>query len=133
MLIEIEPTNETPIYLQIMFQIKKAIVQGAITSGENLPSVRSLASELGVNMHTINKAYNLLTDEAILIKSQKGYFIPESGQRVASDDFKNEMKNRLETLIVDAFIHKLPEEEVELWTQTIIKDLKRGGKPDVDI
>ncbi|WP_373748317.1 GntR family transcriptional regulator [Jeotgalibaca porci] len=56
MIIEIEPTSETPIYLQLMFQIKRAVVTGELLSGDTLPSVRGLASELGVNMHIVNKA-----------------------------------------------------------------------------
>lgn len=133
MLIEIEPTNETPIYLQVMFQIKKAILRGDISPGDNLPSVRMLASDLGINMHTINKAYNLLVDESVLGKSQKGYFIQENHSRFASEAMKNEMKNRLETVVVDAFIHQLPEEEVESWIEEIIGELKKGEIPDVDI
>ncbi|WP_373781014.1 GntR family transcriptional regulator, partial [Jeotgalibaca porci] len=71
MIIEIEPTSETPIYLQLIFKIKKAVVTDELLSGDTLPSVRGLASELGVNMHTVNKAYNLLNDESVLIKSTK--------------------------------------------------------------
>lgn len=132
MIIEIEPTSPTPIYLQVMFQIKKAIVQGYVSAGDSLPSVRSLASELGINMHTINKAYNLLTDDGILVKSQKGYFIQDKFQRTLSEEVRNEMKGRLETLIVDAYIHQLSEDEIEAWTKKIMEDLKKGEKADVD-
>ena len=73
MFVEIEPTSPIPIYTQLINQIKKAIVKGELETGEMLPSVRSLAGDLGVNMHTVNKGYNLLVDEGVLVKSQRGY------------------------------------------------------------
>lgn len=133
MIIEIEPTSETAIYLQIMHQIKYAIVRGDLKAGGNLPSVRILASDLGVNMHTINKAYNLLVDEAILIKSQKGYVIQDEGLRRASQELKEELKKRMETIMVDAYIHRIPKKEIDSWTQEIMANLKKGEMCDVDI
>lgn len=133
MIIEIEPTSETPIYLQLMFQIKRAVVTGELLSGDTLPSVRGLASELGVNMHTVNKAYNLLNDESVLIKSTKGYTVQVGEKRKANDFLKEEMKNKLEALLVDAFIHQLPEEEIAAWSEVIMKELKKGVETSVDI
>lgn len=133
MIIEIEPTSETPIYLQLMFQIKRAVVTGELLSGDTLPSVRGLASELGVNMHTVNKAYNLLNDESVLIKSTKGYTVQVGEKRKANDFLKEEMKNKLEALLVDAFIHQLPEEEITAWSEVIMKELKKGVETNVDI
>lgn len=133
MIIEIEPTSETPIYLQLMFQIKRAVVTGELLSGDTLPSVRGLASELGVNMHTVNKAYNLLNDESVLIKSTKGYTVQVGEKRKANDFLKEEMKNKLEALLVDAFIHQLPEEEIAAWSEVIMKKLKKGVETNVDI
>ena len=133
MIFEIEPTSETPIYLQLMFQIKRAVVTGELLSGDTLPSVRGLASELGVNMHTVNKAYNLLNDESVLIKSTKGYTVQVGEKRKANDFLKEEMKNKLEALLVDAFIHQLPEEEIAAWSEVIMKELKKGVETNVDI
>lgn len=63
MFIEIDPAGSEAIYIQLMKQIKKAIVKQDVQKGELLPSVRVLAGDLGVNMHTVNKAYNLLADQ----------------------------------------------------------------------
>ena len=67
MFIEIDTASSEPIYTQLMKELKKGIVKGEIKKDDLLPSVRSLAGDLGVNMHTVNKAYNLLVDEEILI------------------------------------------------------------------
>ena len=74
MFIEILPNSDTPIYTQLMYQIKKGIVKREWGFGEGLPSVRSLAGDLGINMHTVNKAYNLLVEEGVLEKKQTRLF-----------------------------------------------------------
>lgn len=66
-------------------QIKMGILKREWSFGDGLPSVRSLASELGINMHTVNKAYNLLADEGVLVKNQKGYFVSERAM-IASNE-----------------------------------------------
>lgn len=74
MFIEILPNSDTPIYTQLMYQIKIGILKREWSFGDGLPSVRSLASELGINMHTVNKAYNLLADEGVLVKKSERLF-----------------------------------------------------------
>ncbi len=66
MLIRIDKTLEEPLYLQIRAQIITAIAQKDVLPGEMLPSVRSLASDLGINLHTVNKAYAVLRDEGYI-------------------------------------------------------------------
>lgn len=63
MLIDIDNASEEPIYRQIRTQIISAVATGELAPGDALPSVRSLAGDLGVNMHTVNKAYAVLRDE----------------------------------------------------------------------
>ncbi len=123
MFIEIDKTNTEPIYTQLMKQLKKVIVKGEIKKGEMLPSVRSLAGDLGVNMHTVNKAYNLLVDEEILVKSQRGYMINTTDK--IPEDLEEQLKERLEDLLVDIYIHDVPVADVKAWTREISKDLKR--------
>lgn len=123
MFIEIDPASTEAIYIQLMKQIKKAIVKQDIKKEELLPSVRVLAGDLGVNMHTVNKAYNLLVDEGILVKSQKGYAIDRSNNQ--PEDFENHIQEKLEDLLVDIYIHDLPVERVKEWTQTVAENLKK--------
>lgn len=123
MFIEIDTASSEPIYTQLMKELKKGIVKGEIKKDDLLPSVRSLAGDLGVNMHTVNKAYNLLVDEEILIKSQRGYRVDTSDK--IPDDLEDLLKERLEELLVDIYIHDVPVEQVKNWTQDISKKLKR--------
>lgn len=66
MLIEMDFNSDEALYLQLRNQIILAIVKSEIKEGENLPSVRELASTIGINMHTVNKAYSLLREEGYL-------------------------------------------------------------------
>ena len=61
----------SPIYLQILLYIKRGIIAGMISDGDELPSRRVLSALLGVNPNTVQKAYKLLEDEG-LIQSHAG-------------------------------------------------------------
>lgn len=63
MLIKIDFNSEDALYLQLRNQIVLMIARRELRNGEALPSVRQLAAEIGVNMHTVNKAYAILRQE----------------------------------------------------------------------
>lgn len=123
MFVEIEPTSPIPIYTQLINQIKKAIVKGELETGEMLPSVRSLAGDLGVNMHTVNKGYNLLVDEGVLVKSQRGYMVEITKE--PSNEIELELQEKIEELLVEVFIHDISNEKVKQWTKSIANELKK--------
>lgn len=123
MFIEIEPTSPIPIYTQLINQIKKAVVKGELETGEMLPSVRSLAGDLGVNMHTVNKGYNLLVDEGVLVKSQRGYMVEITKE--PSNEIEMELQEKIEELLVEVFIHDISNEKVKQWTKSIANELKK--------
>ncbi|MEA4906739.1 MAG: GntR family transcriptional regulator [Anaerolineaceae bacterium] len=60
-----------PIYLQIARQIEQLVAQGELKQGDQLPTVRELATELRINFNTVSRAYHQL-DEAHLISTQRG-------------------------------------------------------------
>lgn len=63
MVIEIDFNSDEALYIQLRNQIIMGIAKDMLKDGESLPSVRRLANELGVNMHTVNKAYALLRQD----------------------------------------------------------------------
>ncbi len=77
MVITIREGSDIPIYQQIRDQIVRGISDGRLKAGEQLPTVRGLAEEMGVNSMTVNRAYQLL--------KQQGYIIADrrSGARVS--------------------------------------------------
>ena len=78
MVIRIDQKSEEPLYLQIRSQIIAAIATGELVPGTALPSVRALASDLGINLHTVNKAYAVLRDEGyVLMRGRSGAYIAD--------------------------------------------------------
>ena len=76
MVIEIDFHSDEAIYVQLCNQIILGIVTAQIREGELLPSVRTLAETIGINMHTVNKAYAILQREGFLkIDRRRGAMI----------------------------------------------------------
>ena len=79
--ITIDERSSTPLYLQIRDQIVSTIVRGELEVGETLPSVRKLAGDLGINLHTVNKAYALLQDEGyVRMLGRAGTVVADRGE-----------------------------------------------------
>ena len=79
MIIRIDFNSSEAIYMQLRNQIVMGIAQEEIKHGESLPSVRQLADELGVNMHTVNKAYAILKNDGYLtLDRRKGAVVSVS-------------------------------------------------------
>jgi GntR family transcriptional regulator len=94
MKIDIDFRSEVPIYIQIVEQVQQRIATGDLKPGDQLPTVRALASELRVNFNTIARAYRLM-DEAGVISTQKGrgtYILelppPEMSERLRSESLQ---------------------------------------------
>ena len=66
MLIEIDFNSEEAIYIQLRNQIIIGIATAKMQEGDSLPSVRQLADTIGINMHTVNKAYSVLKQEGFI-------------------------------------------------------------------
>ena len=94
MIIELDMSSSTPIYVQLRNQIVKGIGKGELKTGEKLPTVRQLASDAGVNTMTVNKAYQILKNEGVSsTDSRLGAFVSES---IADDtDFTEKLESEL--------------------------------------
>lgn len=103
--------SETPIYVQLKNEIIKAIATGELEEGEALPSIRDLSVDIGVNLHTINKAYNLLKDEGYLsIDRRKGAMVNvNKGNKV---DFLNSIDEELEVFLCRCICKGVSKEEI---------------------
>ena len=93
MFIELDFNSNEAIYMQLRNQIILGIAQDKIKNGESLPSVRQLAEDIGVNMHTVNKAYSLLRQEGfVTIDRRKGAVISiDVNKRKALEDLKQNL------------------------------------------
>ena len=76
MLLEIDFNSEEALYIQLRNQIVMGIATAQIAAGESLPSVRQLADMIGINMHTVNKAYTVLRQEGyVKLDRRKGAIV----------------------------------------------------------
>ena len=71
MIIRIDELSDVPIYMQIRNQIVMGISGGELAAGEQLPTVRALALEMGINTMTVSKAYQLLKTEGYIMTDRK--------------------------------------------------------------
>lgn len=76
----VDPRSGVPIYLQIVEQVKRSVALGVLAPGEQLPTVKQLATDLVVNPNTIARAYRELErDEVIETMPGRGSFVAGNG------------------------------------------------------
>ena len=99
MILNLDFNSDKPIYIQIREEIIKSIAKGDLEINESLPSVRALADEIGINLHTVSKAYNLLKDEGYInIDRRKGAIVNNLPIKKEESNFNN-IKEQIELLV----------------------------------
>ena len=112
MFINIDLQSEDPIYTQLKNQIIAGIAKKDLKLGEKLPSVRALAADIGINLHTVNKAYQQLKQEGfILIHRQKGVVIHPDGVPQADDAYREKLSRALNQVIAESVCRGIEREE----------------------
>lgn len=110
MYIKIDFESEEALYMQLRNQIVIGIAKNIYQEGDSLPSVRQLAEDIGINMHTVNKAYGVLREEG-LIRLNRG-----KGAVIALDIDKwkalDEMRDNLQIVLAKACCKNISREEV---------------------
>ena len=95
--LNIDFNSEEAIYMQVCNQIIIGIATSRIQEGESLPSVRQLAEEIGINMHTVNKAYGILKQEGFVkLDRRRGAVIAVNADKVR---VLNRMKKELAVVV----------------------------------
>jgi GntR family transcriptional regulator len=92
-MIHIDFSSEEAIYMQLRNQIILGIATSRIQEGETLPSVRQLADGIGINMHTVNKAYTVLKQEGFVsIDRRKGAVVSiDTDKMIALEELKDDL------------------------------------------
>lgn len=125
MIIELDMQSDLPIYTQLTNQIIEGIASGKLKPGEALPSVRSLASDIGINLHTVNKAYQQLKHEDYIhIHRQKGVVVNPDGMPAADQEFRNKQCEQIRPLIAEGILRGITLQEMQEMMEHIYKEMK---------
>lgn len=108
--IQIDFNSEEAIYIQLRNQIILGIATAQLQEGDVLPSVRQMASRIGINMHTVNKAYSVLRQEGILAMDRRqGAVIRIDADRLYALE---EIKEGLQVILAKAACMNISCEEI---------------------
>ena len=111
MFLEIDFKSDLPIYEQIRRGIIIGLAKGHINPGDKLPSVREMAENIGINLHTVNKAYKLLETDGVLIMDRRyGSLISEDINPMTSYD-EEKIELELDLLLAIAKLKGLSRED----------------------
>ena len=122
--IEIDFQSDEAIYVQLRNQIILGIATSVIQEGDALPSVRQLAEDIGINMHTVNKAYSVLRQEGFLrLDRRKGAVIALDTDKMQAID---ETKSALRVLLTKACCKDISVDEVHEMVDEIYNDMTNG-------
>ena len=120
MVIEIDFNSDEAIYVQLCNQIIMGIATSQLQEGENLPSVRQLADTIGINMHTVNKAYTVLLQEGFVnIVRRRGAVIAVDVNKARA---LQEMKETLAILLAKGSCRNISKEEVHALIDEIYEE-----------
>lgn len=109
MIIEIDFNSDEALYLQLRNQIILGIASAKIKEGDALPSVRALADEIGINMHTVNKAYTVLKQEGFVRLDRRGAVIALDIDKIRA---LNETGAQLQVILAKAICKGVSKQEV---------------------
>ena len=122
MIIEIDFNSEEAIYLQLRNQIILGIATSQYQEGDTLPSVRSLADQIGINMHTVNKAYSVLKQEGFIrLDRRKGAVIALDADKLKAIE---ELQVNLQVVLARAVCKGVSEEEVHQMVTEIYREMR---------
>ena len=112
MIIRIDEYSDVPIYMQIRNQIVMGISSGELKAGEQLPTVRALALEIGINTMTVSRTYQMLKSEGYIMTDRK------NGARVRQQIEKSgvmsaENKNELKRIVSEARLSGVPKKDIQ--------------------
>ncbi len=123
MLIDIDFNSDEAFYVQLQNQIIMGIAMNLIREGDSLPSVRQLANTVGINMHTVNKAYAVLKQEGFIqLDRRRGAVIAIDMDQARA---LIEMKEQLRVLLARGRCKNISKEEVHALVDEIYEEYGR--------
>ena len=123
MMIEIDFNSDEALYLQLRNQIIMGIATSRFREGDSLPSVRQLADSIGINMHTVNKAYTVLRQEGyVKVDRRRGAVIAIDVDRLRTLE---ELKKELQVILAKGSCKNISKQEIYELIEEIYEDYEQ--------
>jgi len=120
MIIEIDFNSGEALYHQLCNQIILGIATSKIREGDSLPSVRQMADNIGINMHTVNKAYTILKQEGyVRVDQRRGTVVAVDMDRLKT---LSELKRELRITLAKGSCKNITKEEIHQLIEEIYQD-----------
>ena len=120
MILEVDFNSEEALYIQLRNQIIVGIATNRLKEGESLPSLRQLAESIGINMHTVNKAYTVLKQEGFVkVDRRRGAVIAIDADRISDLE---QMRESLRVILARASCRNISREEVHALIDEIYEE-----------
>lgn len=131
MFIQLDFESDIPIYEQLKNEIIIGIAKQALQPGERLPSVRAMASDIGINLHTVNKAYQQLQQDGfLLIHRQRGVVVNPEGPPKADASYKQHLIETMKPVIAESLCRDIRKDDLLVIINKIYEELEEG---DLDV
>ena len=125
MYIKIDFNSDEALYLQLRNQIIIGIATSQYQEGDTLPSVRQLADTIGINMHTVNKAYSVLRQEGFVkVDRRRGAVIAVDIDKLQAME---ELKKDMHVLLAKSRCKRISREEVHALIDEIYQNYDDNG------
>lgn len=126
--VRIDLASAQPVYEQIVSGLRALLVSGEFESGEQLPTVRQLAIDLGIHHNTVAEAYRVLAEEGWLdLRRRRGAVVLDRRDPKVTPEAKQDFRKRLEELIAKAITNGVPRSTIADRMADIAKKLGQGG------
>ncbi|WP_185953281.1 GntR family transcriptional regulator [Enterococcus casseliflavus] len=127
-MVRINKASSKPYYEQLVLSIKEDILNGVLTAGDRVPSVREMAKHLLMNPNTVSKAYKVLENEQVLVTIKgKGTFVKVTEDLPRDEIRILQVKERLKELVIEARHLQISMRELSDWMNGFEQEL--GGDP----
>ncbi len=119
-ILEMDFNSDEALYMQLYHQIIMGIATSRFQEGDSLPSVRQMADSIGINMHTVNKAYTILKEEGyVKVDRRKGAVIAVDADRMRT---LAELKKELRVILAKSSCKNISKEEIYELIEEIYED-----------
>lgn len=111
MFLTVDFKSDIPIYIQLKQQIIEGIASGELKEGESLPSVRQMAEDIGINLHTVNKAYTLLKNDSFILMDRRNGAIINKKEDMIQSEYINKLTEDMTPIVAETFCRGISEKE----------------------